>query len=118
MVASLTPLPVIGVPVRATRLDGVDSLLSIVQVHFHCIIINFSYWFFAPFENYLGLRFLNLSIYSFLLPKMPRGVPVATVAINNATNAALLAVRMLGISDNDLVSRFSFLSFLLLHRVR
>jgi phosphoribosylaminoimidazole carboxylase len=43
MVASLTPLPVIGVPVRATRLDGVDSLLSIVQVHFHCIIINFSY---------------------------------------------------------------------------
>lgn len=46
---------------------------------------------------------------------MPRGVPVATVAINNATNAALLAVRMLGISDNDLVSRFSFLSFLLLH---
>jgi len=49
---------------------------------------------------------------------MPRGVPVATVAINNATNAALLAVRMLGISDTDLVSRFSFLSFLLLHRVR
>jgi phosphoribosylcarboxyaminoimidazole (NCAIR) mutase len=46
---------------------------------------------------------------------MPRGVPVATVAINNATNAALLAVRMLGISDTDLVSRFSFLSFLLLH---
>ena len=35
MVASLTPLPVIGVPVRATRLDGVDSLLSIVQVHAH-----------------------------------------------------------------------------------
>ncbi|KAL9302004.1 putative phosphoribosylaminoimidazole carboxylase [Arabidopsis thaliana] len=67
MVASLTPLPVIGVPVRATRLDGVDSLLSIVQ--------------------------------------MPRGVPVATVAINNATNAALLAVRMLGVSDTDLVSR-------------
>ncbi|KAG2309271.1 hypothetical protein Bca52824_029019 [Brassica carinata] len=69
MVASLTPLPVIGVPVRATRLDGVDSLLSIVQ--------------------------------------MPRGVPVATVAINNSTNAALLAIRMLGISDNDLVSRMS-----------
>ncbi|WZY81947.1 hypothetical protein YC2023_028331 [Brassica napus] len=69
MVASLTPLPVIGVPVRATRLDGVDSLLSIVQ--------------------------------------MPRGVPVATVAINNSTNAALLAIRMLGISDTDLVSRMS-----------
>lgn len=48
---------------------------------------------------------------------MPRGVPVATVAINNATNAALLAVRMLGISDSDLVSRF-FFSFLLLHKFR
>ncbi|KAG2326531.1 hypothetical protein Bca4012_035484 [Brassica carinata] len=69
MVASLTPLPVIGVPVRATRLDGVDSLLSIVQ--------------------------------------MPRGVPVATVALNNSTSAALLAIRMLGISDTDLVSGMS-----------
>ncbi|KAF9097193.1 phosphoribosylaminoimidazole carboxylase ade2 [Mortierella sp. AD031] len=58
MVAALTPLPVIGVPVRGSTLDGVDSLHSIVQ--------------------------------------MPRGVPVATVAINNSTNAALLAVRMLG----------------------
>ncbi|KAG0222731.1 phosphoribosylaminoimidazole carboxylase [Mortierella sp. GBAus27b] len=58
MVAALTPLPVIGVPVRGSILDGVDSLHSIVQ--------------------------------------MPRGVPVATVAINNSTNAALLAVRMLG----------------------
>ncbi|KAF3547807.1 hypothetical protein DY000_02002025 [Brassica cretica] len=38
---------------------------------------------------------------------MPRGVPVATVAINNSTNAALLAIRMLGISDTDLVSRMS-----------
>ncbi|CAN6829203.1 unnamed protein product [Brassica oleracea] len=64
MVASLTPLLVIGVPVRATCLDGVDSLLSIVQ--------------------------------------MPRGVPVATVAINNSTNAALLAIRMLRISDTVL----------------
>ncbi|KAF9973516.1 phosphoribosylaminoimidazole carboxylase ade2 [Actinomortierella ambigua] len=61
MVAALTPLPVIGVPVRGSVLDGVDSLHSIVQ--------------------------------------MPRGVPVATVAINNSTNAALLAVRMLGSSD-------------------
>ncbi|KAM6577066.1 hypothetical protein CsatB_028903 [Cannabis sativa] len=69
MVASLTPLPVIGVPVRASTLDGIDSLLSIVQ--------------------------------------MPRGVPVATVAINNATNAGLLAVRMLGVGDADLVSRMS-----------
>ncbi|KAJ6761518.1 hypothetical protein OIU74_024215 [Salix koriyanagi] len=68
MVASLTPLPVIGVPVRASALDGMDSLLSIVQ--------------------------------------MPRGVPVATVAINNATNAGLLAVRMLGVGDADLLARF------------
>ncbi|GFP80341.1 phosphoribosylaminoimidazole carboxylase chloroplastic [Phtheirospermum japonicum] len=69
MVAALTPLPVIGVPVRASTLDGLDSLLSIVQ--------------------------------------MPRGVPVATVAINNATNAGLLAVRMLGISDIDLQARMA-----------
>ena len=61
MVASCTTLPVIGVPVRASNLEGMDSLLSIVQ--------------------------------------MPRGIPVATVAINNSTNAALLAVRMLSISD-------------------
>ena len=38
--------------------------------------------------------------------QMPRGVPVATVAINNATNAGLLAVRMLGVADSDLKSRF------------
>ncbi|KAA8534618.1 hypothetical protein F0562_032123 [Nyssa sinensis] len=69
MVAALTPLPVIGVPVRASALDGLDSLLSIVQ--------------------------------------MPRGVPVATVAINNATNAGLLAVRMLGIGDADLQARMA-----------
>ncbi|KAH9659198.1 AIR carboxylase [Citrus sinensis] len=67
MVAARTPLPVIGVPVRASALDGLDSLLSIVQ--------------------------------------MPRGVPVATVAINNATNAGLLAVRMLGFGDADLRAR-------------
>ncbi|CAB4397879.1 unnamed protein product [Rhizophagus irregularis] len=58
MVAALTPLLVIGVPVKGKSLDGVDSLYSIVQ--------------------------------------MPRGVPVATVAINNSTNAGLLAVRHLG----------------------
>lgn len=58
MVAAQTPLPVIGVPVKGSTLDGVDSLHSIVQ--------------------------------------MPRGVPVATVAINNSMNAALLAIRMLG----------------------
>ena len=61
MVAALTPLPVIGVPVAATLLNGNDALLSIVQ--------------------------------------MPAGVPVATVAINNATNAALLAVQILGTRD-------------------
>jgi len=63
MVASCTTLPVIGVPVRGSNLEGMDSLLSIVQ--------------------------------------MPRGIPVATVAINNATNAALLAIRMLSISDQS-----------------
>lgn len=67
MTASMTPLPVIGVPVPLDRLDGLDSLLSIVQ--------------------------------------MPAGVPVATVAIGNARNAALLAVRILGISDHELRSR-------------
>lgn len=69
MVAALTPLPVIGVPVRASSLDGLDSLLSIVQ--------------------------------------MPRGVPVATVSINNATNAALLAVRILGAGDPNLRDRMA-----------
>ena len=61
MLASATRLPVIGVPVPLRRLDGLDSLLSIVQ--------------------------------------MPRGVPVATVAIAGAENAALLACRMLALSD-------------------
>ncbi|KAG0683991.1 phosphoribosylaminoimidazole carboxylase ade2 [Pichia californica] len=66
MVAAMTPLPVIGVPVKGSTLDGVDSLHSIVQ--------------------------------------MPRGIPVATVAINNSTNAALLAVRILGASDTKWIS--------------
>ena len=66
MLAALTPLPVIGVPVALRHLDGMDSLLSIVQ--------------------------------------MPAGVPVATVSIGNARNAGLLAVRMLGIGDADLVA--------------
>lgn len=64
MVASLTNLPVIGVPVKTTALQGQDSLLSIVQ--------------------------------------MPAGIPVATVAIDNATNAALLAARMLAIGNPEL----------------
>ena len=64
MTASMTPLPVIGVPVTATKLDGLDSLLSIVQ--------------------------------------MPAGVPVATVAVDNARNAGLLAIRILATSDETL----------------
>lgn len=68
MVASLTPLPVIGVPVKSRSLSGIDSLLSIVQ--------------------------------------MPRGVPVATVAINNAQNAALVAARILALSDSELAARY------------
>lgn len=67
MVAAQTPLPVIGVPVKGSTLDGVDSLHSIVQ---------------------MPVRF------TYLLTQ--RGVPVATVAINNSMNAGLLAVRMLG----------------------
>lgn len=67
MLASVTALPVIGVPVALKRLDGLDSLLSIVQ--------------------------------------MPAGVPVATVAVDNARNAGLLAVRMLGIADAVLRDR-------------
>ena len=67
MLAALTPLPVIGVPVPLKYLDGMDSLLSIVQ--------------------------------------MPAGVPVATVAIGNARNAGLLAVRMLSLADPALLER-------------
>lgn len=61
MLASVTALPVIGVPVQLATLDGLDSLLSIVQ--------------------------------------MPAGIPVATVSINGAKNAGLLAARILGASD-------------------
>jgi 5-(carboxyamino)imidazole ribonucleotide mutase len=64
MTASMTPLPVIGVPVPLGQLDGLDSLLSIVQ--------------------------------------MPGGIPVATVAVGNAKNAGLLAVRILATSDDKL----------------
>ena len=66
MLAALTPLPVIGVPVPLKHLDGMDSLLSIVQ--------------------------------------MPSGVPVATVAIGNARNAGLLAVRILAAGDPELTA--------------
>jgi 5-(carboxyamino)imidazole ribonucleotide mutase len=64
MVASLTTLPVIGVPVATRQLQGVDSLYSIVQ--------------------------------------MPKGIPVATVAIGNAQNAGLLAVQILAAHDSEL----------------
>lgn len=69
MVASLTTLPVIGVPIALKNLDGMDSLLSIVQ--------------------------------------MPAGVPVATVGVGNAKNAALLAARILGISDASISTKVS-----------
>ena len=67
MLAAVTPLPVIGVPVPLKHLDGLDSLLSIVQ--------------------------------------MPAGVPVATVAVGNARNAGLLAVRILAAGDPALRER-------------
>jgi 5-(carboxyamino)imidazole ribonucleotide mutase len=67
MLASVTPLPVIGVPVPLKYLDGMDSLLSIVQ--------------------------------------MPAGVPVAAVAVGNARNAGLLAVRILAATDGALQQR-------------
>ncbi|WP_119697454.1 5-(carboxyamino)imidazole ribonucleotide mutase [Microbacterium halotolerans] len=67
MLASLTALPVIGVPVQLKTLDGLDSLLSIVQ--------------------------------------MPAGIPVATVSINGAKNAGLLAARILGASDQAMAER-------------
>jgi 5-(carboxyamino)imidazole ribonucleotide mutase len=69
MTAAKTQLPVIGVPVRSTALNGLDSLLSIVQ--------------------------------------MPSGVPVATMAIGNATNAALFAARIIALEDHDLLRRLA-----------
>jgi 5-(carboxyamino)imidazole ribonucleotide mutase len=69
MLAAVTPLPVIGVPVPLKHLDGMDSLLSIVQ--------------------------------------MPAGVPVATVAVGNARNAGLLAVRILAATDPALQERMT-----------
>lgn len=69
MIASATTLPVIGVPINITKLEGVDAFLSIVQ--------------------------------------MPRGVPVASVGIDNATNAALLAVRILSGLDSPLGDRLT-----------
>ena len=68
MLASLSPLPIVGVPIKSSNsIDGWDSILSILQ--------------------------------------MPNGVPVATVALNGAKNAGLLAVQILSISDNSLVNK-------------
>ena len=67
--AANTTLPVIGVPVKGSVLDGVDALYSIIQ--------------------------------------MPPGIPVATVAINGAMNAAILAVQMLALSDTELATKFA-----------
>jgi phosphoribosylaminoimidazole carboxylase PurE protein len=67
MVAALTILPVIGVPIAVTALQGQDSLLSIVQ--------------------------------------MPKGIPVATVAIDNAANAALLAAQIIAVSNNEVAAK-------------
>jgi 5-(carboxyamino)imidazole ribonucleotide mutase len=67
MVAALTPLPVIGVPVKSSNMSGIDSLYSIVQ--------------------------------------MPPGVPVASVAINGAKNAGILAAQIIGASDKSVLDR-------------
>lgn len=69
MVASLTSLPVVGVPVRHGKMEGLDALLSIAQ--------------------------------------MPKGVPVATMAVDNAANAGLFAVRILAINNKSLQSKLS-----------
>ena len=67
--AAHTTLPVIGLPIKSSTLDGLDSLLSIVQ--------------------------------------MPSGIPVATVAIDGSANAALLAIEMLALSDNELSDKLA-----------
>ena len=67
--ASYTTLPVIGVPINATALNGMDALLSTVQ--------------------------------------MPSGVPVATMAINGAKNAAIFAVQIFAVSDKDLAKKLA-----------
>lgn len=67
MVAAITPLPVIGVPIKSKSLDGLDSLLSIVQ--------------------------------------MPPGIPVATVAINGAKNAGILAASIIGVNNPKILAK-------------
>ena len=69
VIAASTTLPVIGVPIKGSVLDGVDALYSIIQ--------------------------------------MPPGIPVATVAINGAMNAAILAVQILALGDAELATKFA-----------
>lgn len=69
VIAAETTLPVIGVPIKGSALDGMDAMLSIIQ--------------------------------------MPPGLPVATVAVNGAQNAAILAVQMLALSDEDIDRRYA-----------
>ena len=69
VIAAYTTLPVIGLPIKSSTLDGLDSLLSIVQ--------------------------------------MPSGIPVATVAINGAANAAILAAQILALSENTLAEKLA-----------
>ncbi|NLL61529.1 MAG: 5-(carboxyamino)imidazole ribonucleotide mutase [Candidatus Atribacteria bacterium] len=69
VIAGKTMLPVIGVPIKTATLEGLDSLLSIVQ--------------------------------------MPQGVPVATIGINSAANAAILAARILALQDSNIAARLS-----------
>jgi 5-(carboxyamino)imidazole ribonucleotide mutase len=69
VIAASTTLPVIGVPIKGSVLDGMDAMFSIIQ--------------------------------------MPPGIPVATVGINGAQNAAILAVEILALADNDLAVRFA-----------
>ena len=79
VLAANTTLPVIGVPIKSSTMDGLDSLLSTVQ--------------------------------------MPAGIPVATVAINGAENAALLAIQMLAIEDEDLAQALNAHRQLMAQRV-
>lgn len=97
MVAAQTALPVIGVPVKGSTLDGVDSLHSIVQMPVgRC----FSSLLGSQQHILISSSLPLCSIYiSHPILSSQRGVPVATVAINNSTNAALLAIRILGASD-------------------
>lgn len=67
MIASLTPLPVVGVPIKTKSMDGLDSLLSIVQ--------------------------------------MPPGIPVATVAVDGAKNAGILAASIIGVHDKEVIKK-------------